>query len=89
MPQHLHEVKPLYPQGAKAAALQRKADSPAPAPDAARVPDTHRAVVTFRRGYLPGSAPAVLKYAGEHTYSRAAATSESGAEDPPPKWRYR
>ena len=84
MPQHLHEVKLLYPQGAKAAALQREADSPAPAPDAARVPDMHR-TVTFRRGYLPGSAPAVLKYAGEHTYSRAAATSESGAAGPPPK----
>ena len=88
MPQHPYEVKLLYPQEAKAAILQRKADSPAPALDAVRVPDMHR-TVTFRRGYLPGSAPAVLKYAGEHTYSRAVATSESGAEGPPPKWRYR
>ena len=88
MSQHPHEVKLLYPQGAKAAALQKEADSPVPAPDAARVPDMHRAAA-FRRGYWPGFAPAAPKYAGEHTYSRAAATSESGAEDPPPKWRYR
>ena len=88
MPQHPYEVKLSYHQEAKAAALQRKADSPVPAPDAVRVPDMHR-TVTFRRGYLPGSAPAAPKYAGEHTYSRAAATSESGAAGPPPKWRYR
>ena len=88
MPQHPYEVKLLYPQEAKAATLQREADSPVPAPDAVRVPDMHRAAA-FRTGYLPGSAPAAPKYAGEHTYSRAAATSESGAEDPPPKWRYR
>ena len=75
MPQHLHEVKPLYPQGAKAAALQRKAGSPVPAPDAVRVPDMHRAAA-FRTGYLPGSAPAAPKYAGEHTYSRAAVVDE-------------
>ena len=84
MSQHPHEVKLLYPQGAKAAALQKEADSPVPAPDAARVPDMHRAVA-FRRGYWPGFAPAAPKYAGEHTYSQAAATSESGAEGPPPK----
>ena len=84
MSQHPHEVKLLYPQGAKAAALQKEADSPVPAPDAARVPDMHRAAA-FRRGYWPGFAPAAPKYAGEHTYSQAAATSESGAEDPPPK----
>ena len=84
MPQHPYEVKLLYPQGAKAAALQRKADSPAPAPDAVRVPDMHRAAA-FRRGYWPGFAPAAPKYAGEHTYSQAAATSESGAAGPPPK----
>ena len=88
MSQHPHEVKLLYPQGAKAAALQKEADSPVPAPDAARVPDMHRAAA-FRRGYWPGFAPAAPKYAGEHTYSQAAATSESGAEGPPPKWRYR
>ena len=84
MSQHPHEVKLLYPQGAKAAALQKEADSPVPAPDAARVPDMHRAAA-FRRGYWPGFAPAAPKYAGEHTYSQAAATSESGTEGPPPK----
>ena len=84
MSQHPHEVKLLYPRGAKAAALQKEADSPVPAPDAVRVPDMHRAAA-FRRGYWPGFAPAAPKYAGEHTYSQAAATSESGAEGPPPK----